>query len=132
MPMPSIHDLTLPLLRLAAENEVSYTACRDRLADLFGLTPDEREEMLTSGAQTRFVNRVRWATVKLGMAELVEKTRPKHFRATQRGRQVLAQDPPRLDYRYLSGNGRPVCKPLPQSRPCCRTSRRWRRRPPPR
>jgi restriction system protein len=101
MPIPSLFDLTLPVLRLAAQGEVSYAECIEQLAPEFQLTQEEREEMVPSGGQTLFGNRIRWAKVALGKAGLVENTQPKHFRATEQGRAVLARQPTRIDYRFL-------------------------------
>jgi restriction system protein len=101
MPIPTLFDLTLPVLELAAEGEVSYAECASRLADPFGVTPEEQQELLASGNQTRWENRLRWAKVELGLAGLVENTRPKHFRATKAGRDLLAQNPPPLDRSFL-------------------------------
>ena len=101
MTIPSIADITLPLLRLAASQEVSFGESVERLGKEFGLTEDEISEMLPSGLQARFANRVRWAKVELGMAGLVQNTKPKHFSITDRGLAVLKTPPLRLDYKYL-------------------------------
>ncbi len=54
----------LPLLKLAGDgNEWSVKDTREPLAELFNLTEDERNEMLPSGHQSRFNNRVAWAKV---------------------------------------------------------------------
>src|SRR5690242_3620771 len=100
MAIPKLYDLTLPLLRVAV-TETSFTEAIEKLAGEFKLTPQERSEMLPSGADKRFGNRVRWAKVELGMAELVENTKPKHFRATEAGQKVLAQNPSRLNHHFL-------------------------------
>jgi restriction system protein len=101
MPLPSIFELTLPLLRLAANDEISYARGAAVLGEQFGLSGEEMEELVPSGGQTRWENRLRWAKVELGQAKLVETTRPKHFRATDAGRAILAQSPARLDYRFM-------------------------------
>jgi restriction system protein len=101
--MPTITDLTLPLLRLAANGEVSYEQAAEALAPRFQLTPDELAETVPTGTQTRFTNRIRWAKVELGMAQLVENTRKKHFRATSAGMEVLKSNPIRVDRPFLMG-----------------------------
>ena len=101
MTIPSIADITLPLLRLTVSQEISFDESVERLGKDFGLTEDEISEMLPSGLQARFANRVQWAKAELGMAGLVQNTKPKHFSITDRGLAVLEDPPSRLDYRYL-------------------------------
>jgi restriction system protein len=71
------------------------------LADRFELTEEDRHEMLPSGTQRRFDNRVNWAGSHLRKAELLESTGRGMFRITDRGRQVLAENPARIDLRFL-------------------------------
>jgi restriction system protein len=101
MPVPSLFDLTLPLLKLACAKEINYSEAADTLARQFGLTPEETAELLPSGRDRRLVNRIKWAKVELGQADLVESTKPSHFRATEAGRQLLAGRPAKLDHRFL-------------------------------
>jgi restriction system protein len=92
----------LPLLKFAGdEQEHSLRETIDALADGFGLTPDERKELLPSGQQEVFDNRVGWARTYLTKAGLLEKTRRSHYTISQRGRQVLAQNPGRIDVKFL-------------------------------
>lgn len=101
MPIPDFQTLMLPVLRVAAEGEVRISDVVARLADDFALTPEERSQLLASGRQTTFANRVHWAKSYLGKAGLVELTRRAHFRITDRGRQVLAAPPERIDIKFL-------------------------------
>ena len=68
----------------------------------FKLTEEERQQLLPSGKQTTFANRVHWAKTYLGQAGLLEATKHAHFRITDRGRKVLAESPLRIDNEYLS------------------------------
>nr|WP_301311706.1 restriction endonuclease [Azospirillum lipoferum] len=92
----------LPVLRAAADGEVRITDIVERLADEFGLSQEERAHLLPSGRQTTFANRVHWAKSYLGKAGLVELTRRAHFRITDRGREVLAAPPERIDIKFLN------------------------------
>ncbi|XKH34045.1 restriction endonuclease [Azospirillum doebereinerae] len=74
----------------------------ERLAEEFTLSPEERSHLLPSGRQTTFANRVHWAKSYLGKAGLVELTRRAYFRITDRGREVLAAPPDRIDIKYLT------------------------------
>ncbi|MBA4144073.1 MAG: restriction endonuclease [Nitrosospira sp.] len=62
----------------------------EKLADKFRLTGEERAELLPSGKQTRFTNRVHWAKSYLKQAGLVSGTRRGYFMITEKGRSALA------------------------------------------
>lgn len=101
MPIPDFQTLMLPVLRLAA-GEIRVSDAVDRLASDFKLSPEDRSQLLPSGRQTTFANRVHWAKSYLGKAGLVELTRRAHFRIADRGREVLASPPDRIDIKFLS------------------------------
>jgi len=92
----------LPLLRLAADGaELRFRDAVEQLAVHFQLTDAERAEMLPSGTAPLFDNRVGWARTYLKQAGLLESPRRGFFRITDRGRAVLAQNPPRIDASLL-------------------------------
>jgi restriction system protein len=103
MPIPDYQTLMLPLLRLAADGEVHSK--RDTVPELalqFGLSEDEQKELLPSGKQGVFDNRVGWARSYLKMALLIEYVQRGQFRITDRGRHVLGENPKRIDNVLLS------------------------------
>jgi len=103
MTVPDFQSLMLPLLRLIGdEKEHNNSEVLESLAEQFHLTESERKELLPSGRQVRFDNRVAWARAYLKMAGLLENIRRGTFRITERGRRVLMQDPPKIDMRFLS------------------------------
>jgi restriction system protein len=91
----------LPVLRHAASGEISVKECIGKIALDFGLSDEDLEEMLPSGRQTKFANRVHWAKTYLVQAGLLEMTRRAHFRASERGRAVLQQNPDKIDNAFL-------------------------------
>lgn len=102
MAIPNFQEITLPLLRLAADGEVhSLAASRGQLARHFALSDAEEEEMLPSGRQRRFANRVAWAKVYLERAGLLASPARGQFKITPRGRDVLAEPPEIVDIRFL-------------------------------
>ena len=102
MPIPDFQSLMLPLLRFSSDREEhSLSVVRVPLADQFNLTDEERTELLPSGQQPRFNNRVAWAKVYLERAGLFSKTRRGHFKITDRGINVLANPPERIDIYFL-------------------------------
>lgn len=100
--IPDFQTLMLPVLRSSANGEVRISEVVDQLADEFHLSQEERSLLLPSGKQARFANRVNWAKSYLGKAGLVELTKRAYFRISQRGRDVLVQNPERIDIKYLS------------------------------
>ena len=101
MPIPDYQTLMLPVLEASAEREARISDVVERLAGEFALTADERAQLLPSGKQTTFANRVHWAKTYLGKAGLIKITRRAHFQITEQGRQALAKAPTRIDASYL-------------------------------
>jgi restriction system protein len=102
MAIPDFQTVMLPLLRVAADGaEHSKRESVEALASEFGLTDEERHELLPSGRQATFDNRVAWAATYLKKAGLLESTRRAHFRITDRGRSVLSENPSRVDMKLL-------------------------------
>ena len=101
MPIPDYQFLMLPVLKASVSGEVRIGAVVERLADELRLTDDERAQLLPSGKQTVFSNRVHWAKSYLSKAQLVELTRRGHFRITPLGQSVLKQNPVGIDNRFL-------------------------------
>jgi restriction system protein len=102
MGIPDYQTLMLPVLQLAAKGEVTNKACVDSIADQFALTPEEREQLLSSGKQTIIANRVHWAGTYMTKAGLIERPRRGTLTATDRGRAVLRQNPPSIDNKFLA------------------------------
>ena len=102
MAIPDYQSIMLPLLRFASdEQEHSLREAIENLSDYFQLTESERLELLPSGQQATFGNRVGWAATYMKKACLLESTRKSHFRITSRGREVLQQHPQKIDVRFL-------------------------------
>lgn len=102
MAVPGFQEITLPLLRLLADgNEVLHSTAIDRLEDEFGLTDAERKELLPSGRQARFANRVGWAKTYLQKAGLLEQVARGRYKITEVGKQLLQYPPERLDVAQL-------------------------------
>jgi restriction system protein len=102
MPIPDYQSLMLPVLQAATGGEARIGEVVTALAEQLALTPEERAELLPSGKQTLFANRVHWAKTYLVKSGLLEGTRRGHFQITARGREVLASNPDRIDNRFLN------------------------------
>ena len=92
----------LPFLRFLSDGqEHTLRDAEDSLAERFGLSPSERAELLPSGQQGVFKNRIGWARTYLKKAGLIEATRRGVFKVTQRGIKTLASNPSRIDAKFL-------------------------------
>nr|WP_225874550.1 winged helix-turn-helix domain-containing protein [Vibrio atypicus] len=86
---PSYQDLMKPVLEAAKNEEVKLSNVVDLLAEQFNLSEDERTELLPSGRQAAFTNRVGWAKTYLAKAGLLDSTRRGHFVITELGQDAL-------------------------------------------
>jgi restriction system protein len=76
MAIPDFQSLMLPLLRYLADGtEKANQDTSDALAKEFGLSEEEIAEILPSGQQTRFQNRIAWAKSHFKHAGLIESPR---------------------------------------------------------
>ncbi len=102
MAIPDYQTVKLPLLKFASDGkEHSLREAVDYLADKFKLTDEERKDLLPSGQQEIFVNRIGWARTYMKKAGLLESTRRGYFKITERGLNVLKDNPSRIDVKFL-------------------------------
>lgn len=102
MAIPDFQSLMLPLLLFADDGkEHSLQEAIEALATQFQLTADDRRELLPSGRQATFDNRVGWTRTYLKKAGLLTSTKRSHFQITPRGRSVLAQKPTKINTAFL-------------------------------
>jgi len=99
--IPDYQTLMKPVLKLAASGEVKISDAVTQLEHVFELSEAEKSELLPSGKQTRFANRVHWARSYLKQAGLLRNTKRGHFEITEEGRRVLKEDPERIDAKFL-------------------------------
>lgn len=102
MAIPDYQSLMIHVLTAAAAGELKISDVVEQLADKLYLSPDERTELLPSGNQTVFTNRVHWAKTYLNKAGLTDSTRRGYFTITDRGRSVLLANPARIDNAFLT------------------------------
>jgi len=102
MSIPDFQSLMLSLLEASGDGSVrTLTELREILAERFELTPEELQELLPSGKQPVFTNRVAWASVYLQKAGLLDRPKRGHYRITDEGIAVLKEKPQRIDIKYL-------------------------------
>lgn len=99
--IPDYQSLMRHVLACAAAGETRIGDAVEQLADKLGLTPDERAQLLPSGKQAMFANRVHWAKTYLVKAGLAENTRRGHYCVTPRGQAALADAAATINNAYL-------------------------------
>jgi restriction system protein len=103
MPVPDFQAFMLPMLKLAGEgNEHTANEAIEKLADSFGLSEAERDELLPSGKQRKLDNRVSWTRTYLQKALLLSSTGRSKFRITDRGKDILKTNPPSINIKFLN------------------------------
>lgn len=102
MAIPDFQTIMLPLLRFYDDgDEHSVQEAVDKLAQHFKLSQEDLKELLPSGKQTTFYNRVGWVRTYLAKSGLLEMARRSYYKITDRGQEVLTQNPPRIDMKFL-------------------------------
>ncbi len=92
----------LPLLKLVSDRqEHKHRDLIENLATEFQVTDEERKELLASGNQAIFDNRVGWAKTYLKKAGLLDSPKRATFVITQIGLDTIKKNPHRIDAKYL-------------------------------
>lgn len=103
MSVPDFQSFFLPLLKFASDGkEHSIQEARKFLANQMELTTDELKELLPSGTQTKFDNRVAWAKSYFVQAKVLEAPRRGYFRITPTGLDLLKQGHTKIDIKVLN------------------------------
>ncbi|MFA5629769.1 MAG: restriction endonuclease [Dehalococcoidales bacterium] len=102
MAIPGFQNIMLPLLQHVKNGEeYSLRSVVDSLATYFKLTPEEEKQLLLSGTQPLFYNRVGWARTYLYKAGLLKSERRGYFSITNEGLELLKLNPPQIDAQLL-------------------------------
>lgn len=100
--IPDFQTIMLPLLKeISNGNEFTAKEVNSNLSQYFNLSDEELQEMLPSGKQGVFVNRVAWAKAHLKIAGLLESPKRGSFRITPKGLEVLNQNPEVINLKFL-------------------------------
>lgn len=101
MAIPDYQSLMLPLLKISASGEIRVPDAEEQIAVVFSLTSEERNSLLPSGKQKILHNRMHWAKFYMAKAGLVDIPRRGWFIISKSGRDLLAQNPQRIDVDLL-------------------------------
>jgi restriction system protein len=100
--IPDYQSIMLPLLQFVSDNEEhKFREIIEELAKQFGLTDVERKELLPSGTQPLFDNRVGWANTYLKKFGLIESPKRGTVIITEQGHNILKKKPEIINVRYL-------------------------------
>ncbi|MBE9030864.1 restriction endonuclease [filamentous cyanobacterium LEGE 11480] len=102
MSVPDYQSFLLPLLEFLHDgSKHSIREAYETLATRLNLTEEDLNELLPSGQQTKYENRVGWAAQHLKKASLIDKPARGTLQITERGVEVLAQKLSSLDSKFL-------------------------------
>ena len=102
MAIPQFQQIMLPILNLASDGQIHQISTTvEILADHFSLTKDEKRELVPSGLQKRFYNRVTWARTHLEKSGLLENPDRGRFKITKEGHQILKNNPSEISTTML-------------------------------
>ena len=101
--IPDYQSLMLPLLKLVSDKQIhSIKDAIETLAKEFQLSEDDLNEWLPSKSQKTFYNRVYWAKAHLKMAGVIENLGKGQFKITNRGIQILKENPSFINIKFLN------------------------------
>jgi len=101
--IPTYEKIMLPLLKMLGDGkEYSLQEADNYLAEYFKLTEDDRRELLPSGQQPIFRNRLGWARTYLKKAGLLVTTRRGYFMITDKGKELLRENLTEITSQFLN------------------------------
>jgi restriction system protein len=102
MAVPKYHEFMKPILEEIKDgDEFSMSDMKSRMAERFKLSEEECKELLPSGTEAVFSNRVGWARTYLKKAGLLTIPKPSWIKITERGQEVLKEDIEEITASYL-------------------------------
>ena len=91
MAVPDFQSFFKPVLDIANDGqEHSISEVREKIAEMMNLSDEDMQELLPSGIQTKFDNRVSWACSYFVQAKILERPRRAFIQITERGRKLHA------------------------------------------
>ena len=101
MALPNYQALMLPVLQIASQGESSVPLAASEIASRLGLSALDTQQILPSGQQTVFHNRLHWSKFYLKQAGLLQFPKRGRFAITSAGEQLLAHPPAQLNTQFL-------------------------------
>ena len=102
MSIPKYDEMYRAFLDCLADGQAHKSKeVKDAVAKVFSISEKERAELLPSGRQQLFDNRIGWTRTYLKKAGLVQSPSRGAYIITQTGKQVLLENPAQIDNLYL-------------------------------
>lgn len=102
MAIPDFQSIMLPLLEYLGDNtERSNQEIREAMEGHFALSEEEKRELIPSGRQPVFKNRLAWAKSYFKRAGLLRSPQQGVYGITPRGLELLAEKPERITIKLL-------------------------------
>lgn len=102
MAVPDFQTFLRPMLEAVSDGQAhKIHDLSPTISARFKLTEADLEELLPSGKQTRFINRVQWAATFLNAAKLIERKSRGVIAITPRGKDELSVAPTKITVSYL-------------------------------
>ena len=102
MPIPDFQTLMLPVMQVVSDGkEYNLKDITEVLSERYKLTEEEKSQLLPSGQQYIFDNRVGWAKMHLKKAGLLESPKRAFIKITQRGIDILKEKPEIINMKFL-------------------------------
>ena len=102
MPIPDFQSVMLPLMNYYSdEQEHSTKDTVEHLSVHYDLSEEETNQLLPSGTQRTFNNRVYWAIAYMKMAGLIESTQRAHYKITKNGLKLIRTNPDTINLKLL-------------------------------
>lgn len=102
MELPKYYEMHKPFLEYLKDGKQhTLKELKQYVGEKFNLTEEQLSEMLPSGRQTVFVNRIGWARTYLKKAGLIDSPVRATFIITNDGLEVLKDNPAVIDNTYL-------------------------------
>lgn len=103
MAVPKFFEFFTPTLRaLDDSSPMKAKDLQERLASEFHLSEEDKAEMLPSGRQATYKNRIHWSVSYLKAAGLVGSIGRGKYEITPLGRKCLSEDADKIDLDYLN------------------------------
>ena len=100
--IPDFQSLMRPVLAFLSDGaDRPVSDVTEHVSDEYGLTPQERAELIPSGGQRLINNKTHWAISHMFQARLVTRPSRGHVQITEAGLAVLAAYPDRVDMKVL-------------------------------
>ena len=100
--IPDYQSIMLPLLKKISDGKVyKFRNLIDLLSEDFQLTEEEQKELLPSGQQPIFDNRVGWANTYMKKAGLIKSEKRGYLQISELGQKVLSDNPKEINIKFL-------------------------------